>query len=112
MLRGLRKIHSTGTGTGECFYLGCVSDGCRIANSIIANNYCHNTTKATGGSHGSGVQVKPGSYNNIIQDNVCYQLGSVCVLVYDDYNRGRNQIIGNFLLDGNDNGIQATAGNR
>ncbi|CAF5092911.1 unnamed protein product [Rotaria sp. Silwood1] len=41
-----------------------------------------------------GFQVKPGSYNVMIRNNACYKVAGPCILVYDDYNRGRNFIVG------------------
>lgn len=48
-------------GTGECFYLGCSADACRVNTALIENCYCHDTcvpTACTGGSYGSGFQVR------------------------------------------------------
>lgn len=104
-------------GTGECIYLGCVTDGCRVNGGLIENSYCHDTcvpNACSGGSYGSGFQVrahscrsrvrasvlkpmsqvKPGSNNVIVRNNVCYNTNGVCTLLYDDYNRGQNIIEG------------------
>lgn len=34
-------------GTGECFYLGCNNAACKMIDSIIENNYCHDTNSAS-----------------------------------------------------------------
>eukprot|EP01088_Endostelium_zonatum_P008062 TRINITY_DN2061_c0_g2_i1.p1 TRINITY_DN2061_c0_g2~~TRINITY_DN2061_c0_g2_i1.p1 ORF type:complete len:485 (-),score=126.29 TRINITY_DN2061_c0_g2_i1:57-1511(-) len=104
------EIYNTGSGTGECLYLGCVGGSCIIRDSVISNNLLHDTLLATTGSVGSAIQVKEYSFNNLIQDNVCYNLGGPCVLIYTDGGRGRNTVIGNTMLGGLDNGIQAAAG--
>jgi len=105
------EIYNTGSDTGECLYFGCVSDGCRVHDVVIENNICHDTQYANGGSIGSAFQVKPGSYNVIARNNVCYNVLSVCILFYDDYDRGVNIIEGNIILNTiQDAGIQATAG--
>ena len=39
-------------------------------------------------------QVKPGSYNVVVRNNVCYNTNGVCVLLYDDFNNGQNVIEG------------------
>ncbi|CAF3365367.1 unnamed protein product [Rotaria sp. Silwood2] len=48
----------------------------------------------------------------MIRNNACYKVAGPCILVYDDYNRGRNFIVGNYaILSGtNDFGIQCTSG--
>ncbi|CAF0974634.1 unnamed protein product [Rotaria sp. Silwood1] len=97
--------------TGECVYLGCTNDTCRIRDSIIDHNYCHDTLSSVGGSR-AGFQVKSGSYNVIIRNNVCYKVVGPCIVVYDDYNRGRNLIDGNLAISAGtaDLGIQCTSG--
>ncbi|CAF0887780.1 unnamed protein product [Rotaria sp. Silwood1] len=97
--------------TGECVYLGCADDTCRIRDSIIDHNYCHDTLGSVGGSR-AGFQVKTGSYNVIIRNNVCYKVVGPCIVVYDDYDRGRNLIDGNLAISAGtaDLGIQCTSG--
>jgi hypothetical protein len=97
--------------TGECFYLGCSNDACRIHDSLVIHNYCHDTLGSTSGSR-AGIQIKTGSYNNLISQNVCYNTVGPCVVVYDDYDRGRNVIDGNFALNAGsqDLAFQATSG--
>jgi hypothetical protein len=56
------EVYDTGSGTSECFYLGCQDDMCRVADSIVENNYCHDTQNAEVGK-GSGIQLKTGSYS-------------------------------------------------
>ncbi|CAF2405276.1 unnamed protein product [Rotaria sp. Silwood2] len=97
--------------TGECVYLGCTNDTCRIRDSVIDHNYCHDTLGSVGGSR-AGFQVKSGSYNVIIRNNVCYKVVGPCIVVYDDYDRGRNLIDGNLAINAGtaDLGIQCTSG--
>lgn len=49
-----------GATTGECVYLGCVSDACRIRDSLVDHNYCHDTLGSSGGSR-AAFQVKVGA---------------------------------------------------
>lgn len=49
-------IHHT-NGTGEGMYLGCNNDGCRIANSVIENNYVHDTNRLSV-DQGDGIEIK------------------------------------------------------
>eukprot|EP01111_Echinosteliopsis_oligospora_P016428 TRINITY_DN682_c0_g1_i1.p1 TRINITY_DN682_c0_g1~~TRINITY_DN682_c0_g1_i1.p1 ORF type:complete len:522 (-),score=150.92 TRINITY_DN682_c0_g1_i1:92-1657(-) len=109
IIRGC-EIYNTAD-TGECLYFGCTTDGCRVKDTLIENNVCHDTQNSAGGSIGSAFQVKPGSYNVTARNNLCYNVKSVCILFYDDYDRGVNIIEGNVVLNTiQDAGIQATAG--
>ena len=91
--------------------MGCSDDGCRTFNSLVEFNYCHDTTTDGSGSGASGYQIKTGSYNNVVRNNVCKNIPGVCVLLYDDYDRGVNLIEGNVAIGvQSDNGIQVTAG--
>jgi len=82
--------------TGECFYFGGQSGTPVFRDSLLEYNSCHDTCvgrgACTGGSMGSGYQVKRGSYNNIIRNNVCYRVNSPCILLYDDYDKGQNLV--------------------
>ena len=108
-------------GTGECFYVGCQppnntpggTPGCKISNSLFEYNYCAHTcvSGSCGGSGGSGFQIKHGSYNNIVRNNVCYQTNTPCILFYDDYDQGVNIADGNLIWNTkSDSGIQLAAG--
>jgi hypothetical protein len=110
-LRG-NEIYNTGSSESECLYMGCNNNACRTTNSIIEKNFCHDTLSATSGSLGSGIQVKTGSYNNIIRNNVVVDVRGAGILIYDDYDQGWNNVYGNFIWRTGDNGIQATAGAR
>ena len=48
----------------------------------------------------------------IIRNNVCYNVVGPCIVVYDDYNRGRNLIDGNVAINAGtaDVAIQCTSG--
>ena len=109
-------------GTGECFYAGCQATDsttvpCKFHDSLFENNYCHDTclgmgsTTCTGGSQGSGIQVKFGSYRNIIRNNVCKNTQTPCILLYDDWDQGVNLVEGNLIINTRtDSGIQVSAG--
>lgn len=113
------EAYNTG-GTGECFYVGCqgksASDvACEFINGALINSYCHDTCKpnaCTGGSLGSGYQVKGwGSYGNLVRNNVCARVSSVCVLLYDDWDLGVNIVENNWIYGSvTDAGIQVAAG--
>ncbi|MGE0788493.1 MAG: right-handed parallel beta-helix repeat-containing protein [Sandaracinaceae bacterium] len=98
-------IHDTG-GTGEGMYLGCNDDGCRLADSLIANNYVHHTN-AGDVSQGDGIELKDGSYNVTIRDNVIHDTNYPCILGYSTSgNGGPNLVEGNVMWHCGDNGIQ------
>jgi len=105
------EVYNTGSATSECFYVGCQDSGCIFSNGLFEFNYCHDTMSATAG-YGSGIQVKTGSYSNILRNNVFRNTKGPGILMYDDYNRGINTVEGNYIYTTSDNGIQVTAGAR
>ncbi|CAF4601950.1 unnamed protein product [Rotaria sp. Silwood1] len=107
----IKNTNALGATTGECVYFGCVNDACRVRDSLLEHNYCHDTLGSQGGAR-AAFQVKSGSYNVIIRNNACYKVVGPCIVVYDDYNRGRNLIIGNLAINAGtaDLGIQCTSG--
>jgi hypothetical protein len=108
-LRLLRNhIHHT-NGTGEGMYLGCNSNGCRVANSLIANNYIHHTNGPTV-EQGDGIELKEGSYGNIIRDNVIHDTHYPGIITYSTVGNGpANVLEGNLIWNVNDNAIQSAA---
>ena len=83
-------IHHTGLYiggpvTGEGMYLGCHDNSCRITNSLIAGNYIHHLRSTSGGGN-DGIEVKMGSYGNVIRDNVIHDVNVgmqyPCIFVY------------------------------
>ena len=101
-------IHHT-NGTGEGMYLGCNSDACRVANSLIEGNYIHHTNGPTV-EQGDGIELKEGSYGNVIRDNVIHDTNYPGVLTYSTVGNGpANTIEGNVIWNSNDNAIQSAA---
>lgn len=82
-------IHHTGLNpdsNGEGMYVGCNNNACSVKNSIIEDNYIHDL-RATKGGGNDGIEVKVGSYGNVIRNNVIHatNLGTKsfpCILVY------------------------------
>lgn len=105
-------IHHTG-GHGEAFYLGSNSkpdgstNGC-IFNSIIENNYIHDLKGGTV-SQGDGIELKDGSYGNIVRDNVIHDTNYPGIIVYDTDGKAPNIIERNVIWNTGDHGIQAAA---
>lgn len=101
-------IHHT-NGTGEGMYLGCNNDGCRIANSVIEDNYVHDTIRASV-TQGDGIEIKEGSYGNIVRNNVIHDTKYPGILLYSTVGNGAPNIVeGNVVWNSNDNTIQVAA---
>lgn len=100
-------IHDTG-GTGEGMYLGCNNGGCTMFDSLIEGNYVHNTNGPTV-QQGDGIELKQGSYNNIIRDNVIHDTNYPCILVYGTAGKPVNLVERNAMWGCLDNAIQAEA---
>ncbi len=99
-------IHHTG-GTGEGMYLGCNSDACRLRDSLIEGNWVHHTN-GPGVSQGDGIELKEGSFHNVIRDNVVHDTNYPCILTYSTVGNGpANVIEGNLLWNCGDHGIQS-----
>jgi len=102
------EIHHTND-TGEGMYLGCNSDGCRLANSVIERNWVHDTNQASV-VQGDGIELKEGSYGNIIRDNVIHDTNYPCILTYSAVGNGAPNIIeGNVMWNCGDHAIQSAA---
>ncbi len=101
-------IHDTG-GTGEGMYLGCNSDACRVLGSVIEGNHIHHTNGASV-TQGDGIELKEGSADNVIADNVIHDTGYPCLIVYATVGHGGpNLLEGNLLWACGDHAIQAAA---
>ena len=93
-------IHHT-NGTGEGMYLGCNSNGCRVANSLIEGNYVHHTN-GPNVSQGDGIELKEGSYGNTIRDNVIHDTNYPGIITYSTVGNGAANVI-----EGNVTGVAA-----
>jgi len=101
-------IHDT-SGTGEGMYLGCNNDGCRVANSLIEGNYIHHTNGPSV-SQGDGIELKEGSYGNVIRNNVIHDTNYPGILVYSVVGNGAANVIeGNVIWNVLDNTVQIAA---
>jgi hypothetical protein len=102
------EIDHTG-GTGEAFYLGCNNNACQFHDSLIANNYIHDLNGPTV-SQGDGIEIKKGSYANVIRDNVIHDTAYPGITLYDVAGNGAPNVIErNIVWNSGDNGIQVTA---
>ncbi len=80
-------LHHTGliTNQGEGVYAGCNWDACRVTNSLFEGNYIHHLTGSGSGGN-DGIEIKVGSYGNIIRNNVIHDVNIgtqyPCIFVY------------------------------
>lgn len=105
-------IHHT-AGHGEGFYLGCNNDKegntpGYIANSLIQGNYIHHLNGSEI-SQGDGIEIKDGSYGNIIRHNVIHDTKYPGITVYGTDGNQENLIENNIIWNSGDHGIQAAA---
>jgi hypothetical protein len=89
-------IHRTAIdgGTGEGMYVGCNYASCVVRDSLIENNWIHDNLP--GASQGDGIEIKVGSYSNIIRDNVIYNMSYPGIFVYGG-GAGVNTVEGNVV---------------
>ena len=103
------QIYRTGAGgdgTGEGMYVGCNYAECAVRDSTIVNNWIHDTRQST---QGDGIEIKLGSYGNLIRDNVIHDTGYPCILTYGTNGNPVNVIEGNVMWGCGDSGIQTAA---
>ncbi|MGH8174480.1 MAG: right-handed parallel beta-helix repeat-containing protein [Rhodanobacteraceae bacterium] len=94
--------------TAEGFYLGCNEDACRVHDSLVANNYIHDLNGATV-TQGDGIEIKAGSYANIVRDNVIHDTAYPGITLYHTHGNGAPNVIErNLVWNSGDNGIQVT----
>ena len=77
--------------------------------SLIEGNYVHHTNGPTV-EQGDGIEIKEGSYNNIIRDNVIHDTNYPCILTYSTVGNGAPNVIErNVMWNCGDHGIQSAA---
>ncbi len=106
----IRRNHIRDThGTGEGMYLGCNRDACRIAGGLVEGNYVHHTNAADV-EQGDGIELKQGSHDVVIRDNVVHDTGYPCILGYGTAGNGGPVIVErNLLWNCGDHAIQWAA---
>ncbi|MCA8913478.1 MAG: right-handed parallel beta-helix repeat-containing protein [Planctomycetes bacterium] len=97
-------IHDTG-GTGEGMYLGANHGKAKMHDSVIALNHVHDI----GGdkvSQGDGIEVKQGSYGNLIAENIVHDTAYPCIIAYGTDGEAPNIIERNVCWNSGDNVMQ------
>lgn len=95
------EIHDTG-GTAEGMYLGANNSLWVMKDSVIALNHVYNCA----GTQGDGIEVKQGSYNNLIAENLVHDCQYPCILVYGTDGNARNIVERNVCYNSGDNVMQ------
>lgn len=99
------EIYNTG-GHGEGFYLGSHHGYPDVTHdTIVYNNLVHDMA-VTNPLQGDGIEVKPGSYGNLVKDNVVYNTRYPGIITYGTDGKVQNIIEGNVVIDSQENGMQ------
>jgi hypothetical protein len=108
-------IHHTGLSTrgsteGEGMYIGGHDGSCITTNTLIEGNYIHHTRGTSSGGN-DGIEIKFGSYGNIVRDNVIHDtnIGTKYpgIFVYGG-GKGVNMVEGNVIWNAGE-GIQVVS---
>ena len=83
-------------------YLGANNAQVVMQDSIIALNHVYNCF----GSQGDGIEVKQGSFNNLIAENLVHDTNFPCILVYGTGGNARNVVERNICYNSGDNVMQ------
>jgi len=102
------EIYGT-SGTGEGFYLGCNNNGCQFFDGLIENNYIYDLN-GPGVTQGDGIEIKHGSYNNIVRNNVIHDTRFPGIIAYGTAGNGApNLFEGNVIWNTEEQGMQIAA---
>jgi hypothetical protein len=108
-------IHHTGLSKsrrteGEGMYIGCHDGSCVTTNSLFEGNYIHHLRGTSSGGN-DGIEIKFGSYGNIVRDNVIHDtnIGKKYpgIFVYGS-GKGINIVEGNVIWNAGE-GIQVVS---
>ncbi|MCA8941165.1 MAG: right-handed parallel beta-helix repeat-containing protein [Planctomycetes bacterium] len=91
-------IHDTGGGGGEGMYLGANNSAHVMRYSVIAYNHIHDCS----GSQGDGIEVKQGSYGNLVAYNHVHDTNYPCIIAYGTDGNAKNVIEGNICYRSNE----------
>ena len=101
------QIHHT-DGTGEGMYLGCPNAGCLFSEGVIEHNWVHHTD-GPNVTQGDGIEIKKGSWGNVVRDNVIHDTNFPCILTYDTGGEAPNIVERNVMWNCGAHGIQSAA---
>jgi hypothetical protein len=72
---------------GEGLYLGCNNDACQFFDGLIENNYIHDLNGPIT-DQGDGIEIKHGSYNNVVRNNVIHDTRYPGIIAYGTAGNG------------------------
>lgn len=101
------QVHHTDH-TGEGMYLGCPGGRCVFRESIIERNWVHHTN-GPDITQGDGIEIKKGSWGNVVRDNVIHDTNYPCIISYDTGGNPPNIIERNVMWRCGNHGIQSAA---
>ncbi len=94
-------IHHGG-GHAEGMYLGANNGQHIMSESVIARNHVHDCR----GDQGDGIEIKQGSWGNLVAENDIHDTNYPCITVYGTAGKPVNVIERNLCRRSADNGIQ------
>ncbi len=97
-------IHDTG-GYGEGMYLGANNGAVIMSESVIAQNWVHDTD-GPGVLQGDGIEIKQGSWGNWVVENTVHDTKYPCLLLYGTNGQPVNVVERNVLVGSGDNVMQ------
>ena len=97
-----RNHHHHGGGHGEGMYLGANQGQFIMSESVIALNHIHDCQ----GDQGDGIEVKQGSWGNLIAENDIHDTQYPCITVYGTAGKPVNIIERNLCRRSADNAMQ------
>ena len=95
------EVHDTAS-TGEGLYIGGNNGSVICRHGVFALNYIHDT----GGNQGDGIELKDGSYDCLIAENIIHGTDYPGILVYGTEGNPVNVIEGNVIWDTTSNPFQ------
>ncbi len=95
------EIDHTG-GSAEGMYLGANWAAVIMRSSFIIGNHVHHTY----GTQGDGIELKQGSWGNLIADNLVHDCNYPCIIVYGTDGMPQNVVERNICYNSGDNVLQ------
>ena len=102
------EISNTGI-FGEGLYLGCNNNNCQFHDGLIEGNYIHHLNGPLV-DQGDGIEIKHGSYANVVRHNVIHDTRFPGILAYGTAGNGaRNLFEGNIVWGSENQTMQIAA---
>ncbi len=95
------EISNTGI-FGEGLYLGCNNNNCQFHDGLIEGNYIHHLNGPLV-DQGDGIEIKHGSYANIVRHNVIHDTRFPGILAYGTAGNGNKNLFEGNIVWGSEN---------